>query len=143
MPSRAGAVEPWLAGWKSRRDPYDTYYGLPLDLAEDARRLDVSLAWFSAAGGRPGLELLAGLGAERIAAHDLALAARFCTGLRLPEPASPIVRVEVADAAATLARLERAGIRCAGRAGALRFSFHLYNTPEDVDRALEALYTGL
>ena len=50
-PERRAEIEPWTAGWKSRPDPYEDYYGLP-ELTDDARRLDVSLPWFSAAGGR-------------------------------------------------------------------------------------------
>jgi cysteine desulfurase / selenocysteine lyase len=38
-----------------------------------------------------------------------------------------------------LERLRDAGIHVAVRAGALRFSPHLYNAPDDIDRALEAL----
>jgi selenocysteine lyase/cysteine desulfurase len=53
------------------------------------------------------------------------------------EPAdSAIVSVDVEDG---VARLERAGIRAAARAGGLRVSFHLYNTPDDVEAALAAL----
>ena len=138
-PERLEEIEPWLAGWKSGVDPYERYYGPPRELTEDARRLDTSLAWFLAAGARASLELIASLGVGRIAAHDLALARRFCAGAGLPEPASPIVQVAVPDAAAALARLEAAGVRAAGRAGAVRLSFHLYNDEADVDRALEAL----
>ena len=138
-PDRLGEIEPWLAGWKSTVDPYERYYGPPRELTEDARRLDTSLPWFLAAGARPSLELIVGLGAERIAKHDLALAHSFCAGLGLPEPAAPIVPLCVADAELALAELEQAGIRCAGRAGALRFSFHLYNTEEDVERAMAAV----
>jgi selenocysteine lyase/cysteine desulfurase len=36
-------------------------------------------------------------------------------------------------------RLVAAGVRAAGRGGLMRFSFHLYNTELDVDRALDAL----
>jgi selenocysteine lyase/cysteine desulfurase len=140
-PGRLEELEPWLAGWKSAHDPH-AYYGPPRQLAPDARRLDVSLPWLLAAGSLPSLELIAGLGVERIAAHDLSLARRFCADLGLPAPASPIVKVTIADAAAALERLERAGVRCSGRAGALRFSFHLYNDEADVDRALEVL-TGI
>ena len=57
-PERRLQLEPLTAGWKSRLDPYADYYGLP-ELTPDARRLDVSLPWFSAAGGRPSLELFA------------------------------------------------------------------------------------
>ena len=138
-PDRLAEIEPWLAGWKSTVDPYERYYGPPRELAEDARRLDTSLPWFLAAGAKPSIELLAGLGAEEIGAHDLALARTFADGLDLPEPDSPIVQVRVPDAERTLAELEQAGVRCSGRAGALRFSFHLYNTDEDVARALEAM----
>jgi selenocysteine lyase/cysteine desulfurase len=91
------SVHPILAGWKSLPDPYGDYYGPPGELTSDARRLDVSLAWHVAAGARPSLELLLRLGADRIAAHDLALARRFCAELGLADPASPIVRVEVED----------------------------------------------
>ncbi len=136
---RLAEIEPWLAGWKSTVDPYERYYGPSRELTEDARRLDTSLPWFVAAGARPSLELLAGLGANRIGEHDLALARAFAETLGLLEPSSPIVQLRVADAELALAELERAGVRCAGRAGALRISFHLYNTEEDVARALEAV----
>lgn len=96
-----------------------------------------------AAGARASLALVAELGVERIAEHDLALARRFCAEAGLPEPASPIVRVEVRDTAAALERLERAGVSCSARAGAVRLSFHLYNDGTDVDRALEALAPAL
>jgi selenocysteine lyase/cysteine desulfurase len=138
-PERLAEIEPWLAGWKSTVDPYERYYGPPRELTEDARRLDTSLPWLLAAGARPSLELIEELGVDRIAEHDLGLARRFCAGLGLPETESPIVQVRVHDAGALLERLELAGVRCSGRAGALRFSFHLYNDGADVDRALEVL----
>jgi selenocysteine lyase/cysteine desulfurase len=136
---RLGEVEPWLAGWKSRRNWRGSYYGLPPDLADDARRLDTGLPWIIAAGTRPALELIADVGVERIAAHNLALARRFAAEIGLAEPAAPIVRVGVDDAAATVARLEERGIKASVRADAVRLAFHFYNSDEDVDLALEAL----
>ena len=136
---RLAEIEPWLAGWKATVDPYERFYGPPSELTEDARRLDTSLPWFVAAGARPSLELLARLEVERIGEHDLRLARVFTAALGMPEPSAPIVQVRVADAEAALAELERAGVRCAGRAGALRFSFHHYNTEEDVARAANAV----
>ena len=135
--ARLADVEPWHAGWKSAAD--GDYYGLPRDLHEDARRLDVSLPWLLAQGSIPSLELVAGLGADAIAEHDLALAKRFCNGLGIPETGSAIVQVERPDAEAVAERLANAGIRCSVRAGALRFAFHLYNDETDVDRALTVL----
>ena len=135
---RLQEIEPWTSGWKSRAQPYEHYYGFP-ELTEDARRLDVSLSWLVAAGARPSLELVAGLGVERIASHDLELASRFAAELGLPEPASPIVRVEIADAETAVERLRAAGISCSVRAGSVRFCFHLYNDRADVELALGAL----
>jgi selenocysteine lyase/cysteine desulfurase len=140
-PERLAEIEPWLAGWKSARDPYERYYGPPRDLADDARRLDVSLPWLLAAGARASLELLLEVGPPRVAEHDLALARRLAAELRLPEPASPIVRVPVADAGAALAHLESLGVRASGRAGAVRVSFHLYSTEADADLAADGLQT--
>jgi selenocysteine lyase/cysteine desulfurase len=137
-PERLAEIEPWTAGWKSAVRPYDHYYGLP-ELTADARRLDVSLPWLLAAGARPSLELIAGLGVERIARHDLGLARRFAAKAGVAEPDSPIVRVTVDDAETAVDRLRRAGVACSVRAGSIRFCFHLYNDEADVDLALEAL----
>ena len=138
-PERLGEIEPWLAGWKSRVDWQNRYYGLPPELWEDARRLDTSLPWLVAAGARPALELVAELGADAVSRHDLRLARRFAAELSIPAPASPIVRFGVADAERALARLEAAGVSASVRSGAVRLSFHLSNDDEDVDLALDAL----
>ena len=136
---RLAEIEPWTAGWKSRARPYGDYYGPPRDLAADARRLDVSLPWLLMPGARASLELVAGLGVERVVEHDLALSRRFCAQAGLPEPAAPIVRVEVEDAEEAVRRLAAEGVACAVRGGSVRLSFHLYNDDADVARALEAL----
>jgi selenocysteine lyase/cysteine desulfurase len=135
---RLPEIEPWTAGWKSAVRPYERFYGFP-ELTPDARRLDVSLPWLVAAGARASLELVAGLGVERVAAHDLALARRFAAELGLPQPDSPIVRVAVENAEAAVERLRAAGIACSVRAGSVRFCFHLYNDGTDVELALDAL----
>ena len=137
-PDRLAEITPWLAGWKSRSDPFEDYYGAP-ELAADSHRLDVSIPWFSAGGARASLELIAALGAEEIGAHNLSLARSFAGELGLPEPASPIVRVQVEDAAGAVERLKRAGVSSSARSGSIRFAFHLYNDEEDVALALEAL----
>ena len=136
---RLDEIEPWFAGWKAGSRPYDVYYGPSSELAADARRLDISLPWFVAAGSRPSLEVIRDVGVDRIAAHDLALARRFAEELGLPEPAAPIVSVTVDDADDAVERLGAAGVACAPRAGGVRLSFHLYNDASDVELALEAL----
>ena len=137
-PDRLDEITPWLAGWKSRSDPYEDYYGAP-ELAPNAQRLDVSFPWFSAAGARASLELIAGLSPEAIGAHNLSLARSFARELGLAEPASPIVRVQVENAGDAVERLKNAGVACSARSGSIRFAFHLYNDEEDVALALEAL----
>jgi selenocysteine lyase/cysteine desulfurase len=137
-PERLPEITTWLAGWKSRSDPFEDYYGAP-ELASDAHRLDVSIPWFSAPGARASLGLIVGLGAEAIGEHNLALARSFAAELGLAEPASPILRVPVDDAEAAVERLKRAGVACSARSGSIRFAFHLYNDEEDVALALEAL----
>jgi selenocysteine lyase/cysteine desulfurase len=129
-------VRPLAAGWWSAEDPDGDYYGPPLRLAPTARRLDTSPAWFSWVGTAPALEVVEEVGVAAIQAHDVALANRFRAGLGLPPGDSAIVSTSLPGAAE---RLERAGIRAAVRASALRVSFHVYNTEADVDAALEAL----
>lgn len=129
-------VRPDQAGWWAGTDQYGTYYGTPLRLAESARRLDISPAWFPWVGTAPALELLVEVGAEAIHEHDVGLANRFRAGLGLEPGYSAIVSTDVPDAQE---KLERAGVLAAVRAGSLRASFHLYTTEADVDAALDAL----
>jgi selenocysteine lyase/cysteine desulfurase len=127
---------PLHAGWYAGEDPHSSYYGPPLRLADDARRFDVSPAWFSFVGAAPALEVLLRIGVEQVHAHDVGLANRFCAALGLPPTDSAIVSTNIADAEQKLAA---AGVRAAVRGGRLRVSFHVYSTAEDVDRAAEAL----
>ena len=130
------AVVPHSAGWYAGEDPHASYFGPPLRLAGDARRLDTSPAWFSWVGTQPALELIEAIGVEAIHEHDLALANRFRAGLILEPSDSAIASVDLPGAAE---RLERAGIIAAVRGGRLRTSWHVYNTEQDVERVLEAL----
>ncbi|WBB69735.1 aminotransferase class V-fold PLP-dependent enzyme [Micromonospora sp. WMMD812] len=129
-------LRPDAAGWFAGADPHASYYGPPLRLADDARRFDISPAWFNWVALAPALDLLLEIGLPAIREHDVALANRLLTGLGRPPGDSAIVAVEVPGAQE---RLERAGVRAAVRAGRVRASFHLYSTVDDVDLALDAL----
>ena len=135
-PERLPGVVPAAAGWYAGEDVHASYFGPPLRLARDARRLDTSPAWFSWVGALPALELVNRIGVEAIHAHDVALANRFRAGRGLPPGDSAIVSLDAPEGAQ---RLEAAGIRAAVRGGRLRTSWHVYNTEGDVDAALEAL----
>ncbi|MCM0676696.1 aminotransferase class V-fold PLP-dependent enzyme [Micromonospora phytophila] len=135
-PALRERLRPDAAGWFAGRDPHASYYGPPLRLADDARRFDISPAWFSWVGTAPALELLLDIGVAAVHAHDVGLANRFLAGLGRPPGDSAIVTVEVPGAQE---KLERAGVRAAVRAGRVRASFHVYSTDDDVDLAVAAL----
>jgi selenocysteine lyase/cysteine desulfurase len=127
---------PHSAGWYAGEEVHASYFGPPLRLAHDARRFDLSPAWFSWVGTAPALELIEQIGVQAIHDHDVALANRFRAGLGMEPADSAIVSADVPDAAA---RLQQAGIVAAMRGGRLRTSWHVYNDERDVDRVLEAV----
>jgi selenocysteine lyase/cysteine desulfurase len=135
-PDNLERIVPAAAGWFAGEDVHGSYFGPPLRLAQSARRLDASPAWFSWVGTQPALELVVAIGVEAIHAHDVGLANRFRAGLGLEPSDSAIVTADVPGAREAL---ERAGITAAERGGRLRTSWHLYNTESDVDAALDAL----
>jgi selenocysteine lyase/cysteine desulfurase len=99
------------------------------------------------------VEYLLGVGIERVAATDQGLVQRLHDGLdatridllsprELPRR-STLVFLSHKDRARNPvlhARLRERGIEVAYRRGALRLAPHLYNTPDDVDRALAVLH---
>lgn len=135
-PDALAETVPHAANWYAGEDPWSTVYDLPLRLADSARRLDLSPVWLSHVGAAVALPWLAGLDRAAVRAHCVGLADRLRAGLDLPPGDSAIVAVDRPDAAA---RLAGAGVRTAVRAGRVRLSCHLYNTDDDVDRALAAL----
>jgi selenocysteine lyase/cysteine desulfurase len=135
-PTAQDRLRPLSAGWYAAQDVHGSYYGLPMRLAKDARRFDLSPAWFSWVATAPAVELVERIGIDTIHTHNLALANRFLTGLGQPPGDSAIVTVDVPGAQE---RLAAAGVRAAVRAGRVRASFHVYTTERDVDLALDAL----
>jgi len=138
-PGLMDRVRPLAAGWFAGETPWTSIYGSPLRLAANARRFDMSPAWFAWAGAAIASELLVGLDQRQVRDHDVALANAFLTGLGEPTGNSAIVTVSAAAAADKLAA---AGVRTAVRAGRVRASFHLYNTEADVEQAVAALRGG-
>ena len=140
-------LTPSITSWMAQRDvfAFDTKH---LDPSPDARRFE---------GGsppipniyvaRPALELLAGAGMENVAAQIERLTRTFLQGVRdlrieSKTPSSsvgPLVVLRSVDAAAMLASLTARGIVVSIRRDGVRFSFHVYNTLEDVSATLSAL----
>lgn len=136
-PDRLAETTPHQAGWYAGEDRWASIYGLPLRLAEDARRLDVSPAWQTWVATEASLRLLGAVGREALHAHAVALANRCRAGLDLPPGDSAIVSLTADDDVPAL--LERHRIAAAGRAGRLRLAFHVNNGPDDADLAAEVL----
>jgi selenocysteine lyase/cysteine desulfurase len=136
---RSDALEwtvPHAANWYAATDPWSATYGLPLRLAADARRLDLSPVWFAQRGAAAALPWLATLDIAAVYQHCVGLADSLLAKLRLPPRGSAIVALDLPGAAE---RLAAAGITATSRAGRSRLSFHLYNTAEDVEMAVAAL----
>jgi selenocysteine lyase/cysteine desulfurase len=129
-------MTPHLANWFAGEQPWQSIYGMPLRLASDARRFDVSPTWFSVLGAGLTLPWLASLDRAAVERHTVGLANRLRAELSLPQQDSAIVSLPIEGAAD---RLAAAGIRAAVRAGAVRVGFHLYNDDNDLDRLLDAL----
>ena len=129
-------VTPLNASWWAGEDPHAPYYGPPLRLARDARRLDTSPAWFSWVGCAPALEVLTEVGIEAIHHHDVRsrTASAPASGCLRPTPRSSRRPSRARTSAARASRHPRVRAR-----RALRATFHLYNTEADVDAALDAL----
>lgn len=144
-PNRLDELRPLAPNWHSVPDPYEDYYGEG-PLAEDARKLDTSWAWFSFAGAHAALDLHLSLDRSAVEERCLRLAATFReeAGARgfdlVPEEApSQIVGVRVPHPDEVRERLKARRVLGAVRGGFLRLGFHAFNGEGDVTAALEAL----
>ena len=142
----------WLAFQTAEDLERDAEPDLSADLG--GRRYDVfgTANFFNFTAWSAALDLILEAGPEAIEAHDQALVERFAAGLdpgrfellspRRGRGRSTLVFVSHRDAGRNRdlhRRLRSAGVEGALRRGRLRFSPHLYNTPDDIDRALEVL----
>lgn len=136
-PQFAARLNPLAANWFAGESVHDSYYGLPLRLAADARRFDISPAWHCWVGTAPALRVLAEVGVPAIGAHNVGLANTFLAAMDQSPSNSAIVSVPADDA--SVDRLHDAGVRFGVRAGRVRVAFHLYSTAADVELAVRAL----
>ncbi len=68
------SCRPHAASWFAADDMHAGYYGTPLRLARDARRFDMTPAWFAWMGAVSSLRALAEVGVDAIHEHDVRLA---------------------------------------------------------------------
>lgn len=141
-------LEPPLRGWLSTTAAADVSrlldYRAPL--VDDARRFEQgSLAVHDQLALAHSIELLLELGIETIEQHIRGIVrplldwADAAPAVRLASPppgpsSSAIVCLEVRRPEGVFEALTRAGVACALREGVLRFSPHLYNTTDEIER---------
>lgn len=142
----------WLSHLAQDDLGQDTGYRLRDDLGAAAYDVPGTANFLTFRPWTASVELLLGLGIDRVAAFDQALVERFLQGLdpdryRLVSPRRGAARSALVvfghhqpDRTSELhRRLADAGVDVAFRRGHLRVSPHLYNTAADIDRALEVL----
>jgi selenocysteine lyase/cysteine desulfurase len=133
------SLPPIDAGWRAGDLPYGRYFGGPLQLAPDAARFNVSLAWFSWVGARESLRLLVEWQAADAMDRVRAQAARLAKGLGIPDKGTTLVCAPISDEAGLARAVKAARIRASVRGGSLRLSPHLHNTSADIERAVEVV----
>ena len=155
-------IRPWKVGGSGVHS-YDTHQP-----SEYPTRLEAgTLNSHGIAGLSAAVDFILETGVEAIEAHELALMERFYEGVRsvpgvtvygdFTAPRSAVVALNIKDydssavsdeLSETYGIATRPGAHCAPRMhralgtqdqGAVRFSFSWYNTPEEVDRAVEAV----
>jgi len=143
----AERLRPADTGWFGQADPF-AYDVHRLDYGPGARRFQSGSPPVPAVyAALAALRLLRGVGLDAVRDHvrtlsDLAVAGLRRRGLDVmtpedPERRGPLVMVRCHDVGRLIARLAERGVLCSTRDGALRVSFHHYNTEADV-RALMA-----
>ena len=149
-------LAPSPVGWMAVKGSDDFTRMIEYDLTwrDDARRFEViTLPFQDIAGLAASLTLLHELGLDSVSARVRSLAdeiVRWADGRRgitLVTPRDParragIVSLRTADSARSSARLDEAGVAHSLREGAIRLAPHVYNTEDEVARALAILDAG-
>jgi cysteine desulfurase / selenocysteine lyase len=146
-------LAPRVIGWSSMQSTRDfaQLTGYEMDFLEDARRYEVAtLPFQELLGFAHSMELLLEREIERVEAHVLALLDPLVAWLQERAGVEIVSDLDAAHRsgilafrtpapAATFAALERAGVVCAYREGAVRIAPHLYNTQAEIERVVEVL----
>jgi selenocysteine lyase/cysteine desulfurase len=148
-PAMLEAVRPVHAGWLGVKDAWN-FRDYRLEFLDTAERFEGgTLNWLGYALAFERMEQFLRLGREAMWARVRMLADRLADGFQAlgmeivtplaPGERSGIVTIRVPEPEKVLQRLASAGIVLSLREGVLRFSPHVGNTEEDIDRALKAL----
>ena len=147
-PHLAEKLEPGLVGFRSHKNMWDLDASR-IDYPQAAKKFEFStMAFGCAVGLTRTIDFLNGVGVENIFQYNRQLADILIMGLHSrdaviispldDENRSSIVTAyfENIDSKKIITDLKAAQVFVSSRAGAIRFSPHLYNTAEDIDSAL-------
>jgi cysteine desulfurase/selenocysteine lyase len=147
-PHLSEKLEPGLVGFRSHKNMWDLDASR-IDYPQAAKKFEFStMAFGCAVGLTRAINFLNEVGVENIFQYNRQLADILITGLRSrdavitspldDEDRSSIVTAyfENIDSKEIIKGLKAAQVFVSSRAGAIRFSPHLYNTAEDMDSAL-------
>jgi len=138
---------PTVTGWFGQRNPF-AFDPQTFDPSPSARRFESgSPAIPNVYGAAPSIELLRNIGLDRVAAQVRHLTRALyegatSMGLQAKTPAAsvgPLVVLRARDSEALVKRLAERDIIVSSRLDGVRFSFHIYNTENDVKAVLAAL----
>ncbi len=145
------SLNPTITSWMAQREVFG-FHTKCFDPSPDARRFEggspsipnIYLA-------RPALNLLMQVGMENVAAQIERLTRAFLDGVKTlgvesKTPANsvgPLVVLRSKDAAGMVDNLTARNIVASMRRDGVRFSFHVYNTMDDVNAALTAIEDNL
>lgn len=145
------SLTPPITSWMAQRDVF-AYDTKRLDPTPEARRFEGgSPSIPNIYMARPALDLLSGIGLETVASQIELLARTFQEGARdlriqsktPPSSAGPLVVLRSKDASAMVKGLIERRFVVSARRDGVRFSFHVYNTLEDVHATLRTLEENL
>lgn len=136
---RVEDLEPTHANWRGARVPWTKFFGGPLDLADDAARFNVSLAWLPWVTTVESLRCITSWRRDGALPPVLALAARFAHALDQEPMGASLVCVPVSDPEGARTALDRNRIRAAVRGDGIRFSTHVWNNDDDIERAVAVI----
>ena len=140
-------LNPPMTSWFAQQNAF-AFDTKKLEPAHNARRFEGgSPPMPSVYIARPGLEMLRRVGLENVAAQVKKLAQAFLKGLRdigvsTKTPASsvgPLVVVRAKDSQGVVGKLTARNVAVSARKDGVRFGFHVYNTLDDVNVALNVL----
>ncbi|MFL2806930.1 MAG: aminotransferase class V-fold PLP-dependent enzyme, partial [Paracoccaceae bacterium] len=144
-------LSPGIIGWRSHRDMWD-FQADRLEYADSAKRYEFgTMAYGTAFGATVSTNYLLEISIEKIAEHNRKISMHLLDGLqdlgaiilgpKDPNNRSAIVaaRFPNKDSADFASTLEKANVIASLRRDFIRFSPHLYNSIQDIDKGLEAI----